>query len=198
MNSLRDTGALPHSEFPHSAIHGSQVIYTYPWLIAVNHGLRRRQLPRHPLYALYSLIFVLYMFWIPKHAQFNLCAFTEFAWVFVNLTQRNCSLMVKIKYVLHFYLIQIFVLLLQYAVVNVHYRPQFPTDDNHNIQDINSLVKGYFAFFYNLFFHLNFVNHRDWFNFNGLFDLVFGLQMVNDWRGQFVHTRTDTSSRGST
>ena len=51
------------SEFPHSAIHGSQVTYTYPWLIAVNHGLHRRQLPRHPLYALNSLILlILYMF----------------------------------------------------------------------------------------------------------------------------------------
>ncbi len=112
MNSLRDTGALPHGGFPHSAIHGSQVIYTYPWLIAVNHGLRRRQLPRHPLYALYSLIFVLYMFWIPKHTQLLVCIYRICMSFIVNLTQRNCSLMVKIKYVLHFYLFQIFVLLL--------------------------------------------------------------------------------------
>ena len=47
---------LQHSAFPHSDIHGSQFIYNSPWLIAVSHVIHRRLVPRHPLYALCSLI----------------------------------------------------------------------------------------------------------------------------------------------
>ena len=42
--------------FPHSEICGSQVICTSPQLIAACHVLLRRLVPRHPPYALYSLI----------------------------------------------------------------------------------------------------------------------------------------------
>ena len=42
--------------FPHSEIHGSQIICISPWLIAAYHVLHRRLVPRHPLYALCSLI----------------------------------------------------------------------------------------------------------------------------------------------
>jgi hypothetical protein len=48
---------LQHSEFPHSEICGSMLIYSSPQLIAVSHVLHRRQMPRHPPYALCSLIF---------------------------------------------------------------------------------------------------------------------------------------------
>ena len=41
-------------EFPHSEIHGSKLIYSSPWLIAVSHVLHRRLVPRHPPYALIS------------------------------------------------------------------------------------------------------------------------------------------------
>ena len=43
-------------EFPHSEICGSKLIYSSPQLIAVSHVLHRRQVPRHPPYALCSLI----------------------------------------------------------------------------------------------------------------------------------------------
>ena len=45
--------------FPHSEIHGSTLIYSYPWLIAVSHVLLRLLMPRHSPYALVRLNFVL-------------------------------------------------------------------------------------------------------------------------------------------
>ncbi len=44
--------------FPHSEIHGSLLIYSYPWLIAVSHVLLRLLMPRHPPYALFRLNFL--------------------------------------------------------------------------------------------------------------------------------------------
>ena len=41
--------------FPHSEIHGSKVICTYPWLIAAYHVFLRLLVPRHPPCALISL-----------------------------------------------------------------------------------------------------------------------------------------------
>ena len=43
--------------FPHSDIHGSLDICSSPWLFAAYHVLRRLLVPRHPPYALFSLIF---------------------------------------------------------------------------------------------------------------------------------------------
>ena len=43
-------GGLPHSE-----IAGSQVVSTYPTLIAGNHVLHRLPVPRHPPYAFSNL-----------------------------------------------------------------------------------------------------------------------------------------------
>ena len=43
--------------FPNSEIHGSKLIYSSPWLIAVSHVLLRLLMPRHSPYALYSLNF---------------------------------------------------------------------------------------------------------------------------------------------
>ena len=47
---------LQHSEFPHSEICGSKCICHSPQLIAACHVLHRRLMPRHPPYALCSLI----------------------------------------------------------------------------------------------------------------------------------------------
>ena len=41
--------------FPHSDIHGSQVICTFPWLFAAYHVFRRLLVPRHPPCALLCL-----------------------------------------------------------------------------------------------------------------------------------------------
>ena len=42
--------------FPHSDIHGSKPACGSPWLFAANHVLHRLLVPRHPPYALISLI----------------------------------------------------------------------------------------------------------------------------------------------
>ena len=46
------------SEFPHSDICGSRLICSSPQLFAACHVLLRRHVPRHPPYALCSLIFL--------------------------------------------------------------------------------------------------------------------------------------------
>ena len=43
--------------FPNSEIHGSTLIYSSPWLIAVSRVLLRLLMPRHSPYALFSLNF---------------------------------------------------------------------------------------------------------------------------------------------
>ncbi len=54
---------LQHTGLPHSEIHGSKVICTYPRLIAAYHVLLRLQEPRHPPYALTILSFVFSRFY---------------------------------------------------------------------------------------------------------------------------------------
>ena len=51
---VRITGVCP-VRFPHSDIHGSQVICTSPWLFAAYHVFRRLLVPRHPPCALLCL-----------------------------------------------------------------------------------------------------------------------------------------------
>ena len=51
---VRITGVFP-VRFPHSDIHGSQVICTFPWLFAAYHVFRRLLVPRHPPCALLCL-----------------------------------------------------------------------------------------------------------------------------------------------
>ena len=51
---VRITGVFP-VRFPHSDIHGSQVICTSPWLFAAYHVFRRLLVPRHPPCALLCL-----------------------------------------------------------------------------------------------------------------------------------------------
>ena len=46
---------------PHSEIHGSKLIYSSPWLIAVSHVFLRLPVPRHSPYALIRLNFFLYI-----------------------------------------------------------------------------------------------------------------------------------------
>ena len=58
--------------FPHSEIHGSMLIYSSPWLIAVSHVLLRLLMPRHSPYALgrlnfsqlYNCLFSLWIAWV--------------------------------------------------------------------------------------------------------------------------------------
>ena len=58
--------------FPHSEIHGSMLIYSSPWLIAVSHVLHRLPVPRHSPYALvrlnfsqlYNCLFSLWIVWV--------------------------------------------------------------------------------------------------------------------------------------
>ena len=52
------------SEFPHSDICGSRLICSSPQLFAACHVLLRRHVPRHPPYALCSLIFLVYLSFI--------------------------------------------------------------------------------------------------------------------------------------
>ena len=54
--------ALPACEFPHSDICGSTLARSSPQLFAACHVLLRRLVPRHPPYALCSLIFSLSKF----------------------------------------------------------------------------------------------------------------------------------------
>ena len=42
--------------FPHSAIQGSQLVCSSPWLIAAYHGLHRLRVPRHPRHTFFRLI----------------------------------------------------------------------------------------------------------------------------------------------
>ena len=51
---VRITGVFP-VRFPHSDIHGSQVICTSPWLFAAYHVFHRLLVPRHPPCALLCL-----------------------------------------------------------------------------------------------------------------------------------------------
>jgi hypothetical protein len=65
MNSCNDTYSFVGA-FPHSDICGSRLICSSPQLFAAYHVLLRRLMPRHPPYALSSLIFVV----IPKFSFF--------------------------------------------------------------------------------------------------------------------------------
>ena len=62
------------SEFPHSDICGSRLICSSPQLFAACHVLLRRHVPRHPPYALCSLIFLsrlLILTYLTKFFDFN-------------------------------------------------------------------------------------------------------------------------------
>ncbi len=58
------------SAFPHSDICGSQLICSSPQLFAACHVLPRRHVPRHPPYALCSLIVLVYFPYI-QNSNFN-------------------------------------------------------------------------------------------------------------------------------
>ena len=75
---VRITGVFP-VRFPHSDIHGSQVICTSPWLFAAYHVFRRLLVPRHPpcaLLCLTSRCIALQHFVLLKKA------FLSFYWIF--------------------------------------------------------------------------------------------------------------------
>ena len=68
--------------FPHSDIHGSMLVCSSPWLFAAYHVFRRLLVPRHPPYALISLI-------IFRIGSFRYDSLTS-AWCLVS-TFWNCS-----------------------------------------------------------------------------------------------------------
>ena len=75
---VRITGVYP-VRFPHSDIHGSQVICTSPWLFAAYHVFHRLLVPRHPpcaLLCLTSRCIALQHFVLLKKA------FLSFYWIF--------------------------------------------------------------------------------------------------------------------
>ena len=74
-------------EFPHSEICGSKLIYSSPQLIAVSHVLHRRQVPRHPPYALCSLILFKSLSALESHitSLVSLCILSKISYIV------NCS-----------------------------------------------------------------------------------------------------------
>ena len=61
--------------FPHSEIHGSMLIYSSPWLIAVSHVLLRLLMPRHSPYALCNLnLLFSYLRWVSQYLFTDLVA----------------------------------------------------------------------------------------------------------------------------
>ncbi len=59
--------------FPHSDIHGSKVACTSPWLIAARYVLHRLVVPRHPPYALSSLLSRPPQPYLPLKFSKNIC-----------------------------------------------------------------------------------------------------------------------------
>ena len=55
--SCMDNLSFTQIEFPHSDIHGSRDICSFPWLFAAYHVLLRLLVPRYPPYALCSLTY---------------------------------------------------------------------------------------------------------------------------------------------
>ena len=72
--------------FPHSEIHGSMLIYSSPWLIAVSHVLLRLLMPRHSPYALcnLNLLFSFALSFAISFYRFGCLFFTTLWW-------QNCS-----------------------------------------------------------------------------------------------------------
>ena len=68
---VRITGVFP-VRFPHSDIHGSQVICTSPWLFAAYHVFRRLLVPRHPPCALIARLVPVASLSL-HNLRFNLC-----------------------------------------------------------------------------------------------------------------------------
>ena len=81
---------ITSSEFPHSEIFGSQFICNSPKLIAACHVFHRRLVPRHPPYALSSLIKLITRFDSYTRIACLLYSKLPLAFYFVNFTQRNC------------------------------------------------------------------------------------------------------------
>ena len=60
--------------FPHSDTHGSVLIYSSPWLFAVNRVLRRLLMPRHSPYALCNLNLLFSFAWYSQYLFTDLVA----------------------------------------------------------------------------------------------------------------------------
>ncbi len=130
------------SAFPHSDICGSRLICSSPQLFAACHVLLRRLMPRHPPYALISLIYFYYLLSCPsgqlKNSLFRLfpiffsyktlfsifrsCYLLPSFWSFLNLSAK-CSLIhsasSRSRYYNSFSLFIYYIFSISYAVVNV-------------------------------------------------------------------------------
>ena len=95
--------------FPNSEIHGSMLIYSSPWLIAVSHVLLRLLMPRHSPYALcnLNLLFSFALSFAISFYRFGCLFFTTLWW-------QNCSFLTFFLGKTNFYL---FLLLSQYLFV---------------------------------------------------------------------------------
>ena len=80
--------------FPHSEIHGSMPACGSPWLIAAYHVLHRLLMPRHPPYALFSLIVFDYLYLFLR-----LSLILEIVWhAYARLTLLYKALLLNILY----------------------------------------------------------------------------------------------------
>ena len=84
-------------EFPHSDMYGSQPVDGSPYLFAVFHVLPRRLVPRHPPYALCSLIVL--SFSLHKLPIFRL--FAKDSYILI-MTQRKLFILIHITLLLSF------------------------------------------------------------------------------------------------
>ena len=74
------------SEFPHSDIHGSSDICSYPWLFAAYHVLLRLLVPRHSPYALCSLtscfVIICFVLLCQSSKKFSQCTMSTISIIF--------------------------------------------------------------------------------------------------------------------
>ncbi len=75
INRIRRILHLQCNGFSHSEIHGSSLIYSFPWRFAVNCVLHRLLVPRHPLCALSSFDFLTFVYLLFKELFLIFCLF---------------------------------------------------------------------------------------------------------------------------
>ena len=96
--------ALPACEFPHSDICGSTLARSSPQLFAACHVLLRRLVPRHPPYALCSLIFSFFSLSIAVFREkyfpasiFPASIYSKYSSTYLHLRASLCILLLSIR-----------------------------------------------------------------------------------------------------
>ena len=91
--------ALPACEFPHSDICGSTLARSSPQLFAACHVLLRRLVPRHPPYALCSLIFSFFSLSIAvfREKYFPASMSSKYSSSYLHLRASLCILLLSIR-----------------------------------------------------------------------------------------------------